>query len=137
MSLEKKIELLHKNFSQHATLEAKHLWIIEKGRSLPPLDPAHKTESNQIRGCQSRLFLHSWKDNEKVYFSAEADALISAGLAALLIEIYSGASPAEILKTPPTFLKEWGILTSLSPSRANGLSHLYLRMRSDALKFLV
>jgi len=137
MSLEKKIELLHKNFSQRTTLEAKHLWIIEKGRSLPSFDPTLKTESNQIHGCQSRLYLHSWKEKERIYFAAEADALISAGLAALLIEIYSGAFPAEILQTPPTFLKEWGILTSLSPNRANGLSHLYLRMRNDALKFLI
>ena len=110
---------------------------MELGKSLPPLAQEHKTEGKLVRGCQSRLYLHAELRNGNMFFSAEADALISAGLAALLIEVYNGEAPETVLKRPPDFLQELGIESSLSPNRSNGLSHIHLRMKQESLKFLL
>ncbi len=136
-SLEEKIDLLKKKFSSLNSPEEKYAEIIEMGRRLSPLSTCDKSEENLIKGCQSRLYLHSWLSEEKVYFAAEADALISAGLAAILTSLYSGEAPETVLKYPPHFLIELDILPSLSPHRSNGLAHIYLRMKQDAVKFLL
>ena len=111
--------------------------IIELGRELPPMAPEHKTEENIVRGCQSIVYLSSEMVDGKIYFTAYSEALISAGLAAILIRAYSGQSPEMVLKTKPIFLEELQIIGSLSPSRSNGLANMFLRMQQDALKFLV
>jgi cysteine desulfuration protein SufE len=105
--------------------------------SLPPYPSQMKIEECRIRGCQSTLYLSSRLENNRMYFDAEADALISAGLAALLINVYSSETPETILKNPPNFLKEIGLIASLSPGRANGLAYIHQRMKKDALKFLL
>lgn len=117
--------------------EAKYEKIIELGRDLPKLDMCHKTSENMVKGCQSQMFLHSYSEGNQIVFEAEADALISAGLAALLIQVYSGESSEVILKCPPTYIEELGISASLTPSRANGLYSLHLQMKQEALKLLV
>lgn len=111
--------------------------IIELGRELSPLHPDYQTEANIVKGCQSIVYLHSEIDDGKMYFSASSEALVSAGLAALLIKAYNGHSPEFVLKSKPTFLEELQIFSSLSPSRSNGLANMFLRMQQDALKFLV
>ena len=70
-------------------------------------------------------------------FEAEADALISAGLAALLIRAYNGETPEVVLKCPPSFIEELGINASLTPSRSNGLYSLHLQMKQEALRLLM
>jgi cysteine desulfuration protein SufE len=111
--------------------------LIELGRALPPFPVELKIKDNIVSGCQSMLYLSSRFENNKIYFEAFADALISQGLAALLISVYSGESPQAILKTPPVFLKELGLIGSLTPSRSNGLAHIHQRMKQDALKYLL
>jgi cysteine desulfuration protein SufE len=119
------------------TEEAKYEKIIELGQKQKQLAIAYKTPETLVQGCQSQVYLHSfWKENT-IIFEAEADALISAGLAALLIDVYSGEVPETILKCPPNYLEELGISSSLTPSRANGLYNIHLRMKQDALKLLV
>ena len=131
---EERVEALKKKISALETMEKKYNVLIEMGRGLPPLEEQHKTKENLVRGCQSALHLYSFIENGNIFFEASSDALISAGLAALLISIYSGLSPETILKNPPHFLHELGIYVSLSPHRSNGLSQLHLRMKQDALK---
>ena len=92
---------------------------------------------NVVPGCQSVMYLRSYMEGGAVFFEAESEALISSGLAALLVCVYSGELPEAILKCPPDYLEELGIRTSLTPNRTNGLYHIHLRMRQDALKFLV
>ena len=75
------------------------------------------------------MYLYTNSSEGKIVFQGSSDALISQGLAALLIRIYSGESPETILKCPPNFLEELGIPASLSPNRANGLYSLHLRMK--------
>ena len=130
---QKKLKTL---FSHCSTQEKKYEKIIELGHSLTPYPEIFKTSQYLVKGCQSLLYLKtSFKENH-MYFEAFSNALISAGLAALLIFIYNEETPQVLFKCPPTVLKELKILDYLSPSRANGLRSLYLRMQKEALKGL-
>lgn len=124
-------------FSTCQSPEAKYAKIIELGRSLSPLKSEYKTETNRVQGCQSNMFLHVFQEGNELYYEAESDALISAGLAALLLRVYNGEPAEVILKCPPSYLDELGISTSLTPNRANGLYSIHLRMKQEALKFLM
>lgn len=119
------------------TDEAKYEKIIELGRRLPPLSADDKTPENLVKGCQSQMYIHSYWLNDTIIFETESDALISAGLAALLVHVYSGEPPESILKCPPAYLDEIGISSSLTPNRASGLYSMHLRMKQEALKMLV
>lgn len=124
-------------FQSCKTEEAKYQKIIELGRQLPSLEEQYKIPANFVKGCQSKMYLRTYWIGDQLVFEADSDALISAGLAALLIQVYSGETPETILKCPPTYLDDLGISASLTPSRANGLYSIHLRMKQDALKFLV
>ncbi len=110
--------------------------ILELGQSLPPLDKGFQTSGNLVSGCQSIMHLRSFIKDGKVYFEASCDALISAGLVHMMILAYNGMTPQQILTSPPTFLKDYGILGSLSMNRSNGLAQIYMRMQKDAMYFL-
>ena len=124
-------------FAACQTEEAKYQKIIELGHQLPPISAAYKVPENIVKGCQSIVYLRSFMDGNSVHFEAASEALISCGLAAILIQVYSGESPEAILKCPPSYLEDLGISASLTPSRANGLYSIHLRMKQDALKWLV
>ncbi len=128
---------LKKIFESCETAEARYQKIMELGRKLSKMDPAYKTESNLVKGCQSVMYLHAKLVNGVMLFDADCDALISLGLSALLIFIYSGETPETILKCPPTCLEELGIAKALSPNRANGLYQIHLKMKQEALKALI
>ncbi|MEI8366707.1 MAG: SufE family protein [Parachlamydiaceae bacterium] len=130
----KKQQQIKKLFNACASEELKYEKIIELGRQQIPFPPTEKTPENLVRGCQSTMYLRSYMDNGHVIFQAESDALISAGLAVILVTVYSGESPETILKCPPDYLEELGISASLTPNRANGLYSIHLRMKQDALK---
>lgn len=115
--------------------ELKYQKIIELGKQQPRLKEKDKVPQNFVPGCQSLMYLSSQLKGGQVFFEADSDALISFGLAAILIKVYSGETPETILKCPPTYLEELGIGASLTPSRANGLYSIHLRMKQDALKF--
>lgn len=119
------------------SVEAKYEKIIELGRQQTPLAAVHKIPDNLVKGCQSQMYLYSYWLGDHIIFEAESDALISAGLASLLMKVYSGETPEVILKCPPTYLDELGISASLTPNRANGLYSVHLRMKQEALKLLV
>lgn len=131
-----KTEELRKIFTPHLTSEERYLRIIDLGRALPPYPDGLKKPDLQVQGCQSLLYLSSTFFEGRLFFQAHADALISAGLAAVLISVYGNEAPEDILRTPPLFLKELGILGSLSPSRSNGLANIHLRMKRDALSVI-
>lgn len=126
-----------KLFSECKSEEAKYQKIIDMGRALPKMADKFKIPENVVKGCQSTLYLHSDYSEGVIVFEVESDALISAGLAAILLKVYSGESPETILKCPPTYLEELGISASLTPSRANGLYSIHLRMKQEALKWLM
>jgi cysteine desulfuration protein SufE len=132
-----KQEEVKKLFDRCTSEDLKYQKIIELGKALPPFPESEKIEANFVNGCQSIMYLHTKMDKGLLYFSANSDALISAGLAAILVRVYSGEMPEVILKCPPDYLESLGIGASLTPNRANGLYSIHLKMKQEALKFLL
>ncbi len=136
-SCEKKQQKLLDLFSSCSTPDARYQKIIELGRALPPYPPELMTPERIVSGCQSIVYLASTLHEGRVQFQVRSEALISAGLAALLLAVYNDETPEIILKCPPAFLDKLGIPASLTPGRSNGLSSMYLRMKQEALKYLL
>jgi cysteine desulfuration protein SufE len=136
MTLKHKQETIESNFASCRSQEEIYQKIMEWGKNLPTFDEKWRTEENRVTGCQSLMYLHAEVSDNKMLFSADSDALISKGLAALLVFFYNEESPETILKEPPTFLESI-VLNALTPGRANGFSSLYLRMKQAALKALM
>ena len=134
--LKKNIESIKCFFKDKKDAESKYLAIIDLGRKLPPLEDEYKVPINKVEGCQSTTYIYSYYENGLLHFRAESDALISSGLAALMICVYDNQPPEVIINNPPDFLLDLGIHGSLSPNRANGLAQIYLRMKQDASKYL-
>ena len=109
--------------------------LIDLGSELPPLDEQYKTDNNLIEGCQSRVWLQADFIDGKVFFRAESDALIVKGIVALLIKVYSGHTPDEILAADPYFVEAIGLKEHLSPTRSNGLLAMIKQMKLYALAF--
>jgi len=124
-------------FEGCSTPEKKYEKIIELGRQLDPYPIEFKTSDHIVKGCQSMMYLRAQLINGKIHFQAYSEALISAGLVALLLLVYSEEPPETILACPPRFLEELGIYSSLSPGRSNGLASLFQRMKKEALDFLI
>lgn len=110
--------------------------IIELGKTLPSYPEEFKQNSNLVQGCQSVMYLHAELRERHIYFFAHSDALISSGLAALLLLAYNEETPEAILTCPPLFLNELGINASLSPGRSNGLASLFQTIQKHAMVFL-
>ncbi len=132
-----KQNLLKESFYPFNSQEEKYQLIIELGQAAPPMSPDDQVEENLVAGCQSLLYLKVECVGGLLALQATSDALISAGLAQLLIQTYDGESPEAVFKCPPLFLKEIGLFEALSPSRSNGLKSLYQKLQKESLKFLV
>ena len=113
----------------------KYAYLIEIGNEMAPIDSKYKIDSNLIRGCQSRVWLHQDFTEGRITFVAESDALIVKGLVALLLRIYSGRTPKEILESEPRFIDEIGLRQHLSPTRSNGLLSMVKQMKLYALAY--
>lgn len=113
----------------------KYNYIIELGKSIPPIKEEYKTEKYLIKGCQSRVWLHADYRDGKVVYTADSDALITKGIAALLIEVLSGQPPKEIVDAELSFIDEIGLKEHLSQTRSNGLVNMIKQMKLYALAF--
>lgn len=133
MTVEEKIDSLKKRFAACPSQEDRYQLLIDLGRELPKFAAEDKKDEHLVRGCQSRTYLIVKREGSLLHFSACSDALLSAGLVALLVGVYSGEAAEIILKSSPTFLTELGIAESLSMNRANGLQSMHLRMKQLAL----
>lgn len=111
--------------------------IIELGKALPIMPKKFLIDDNRVKGCQSTLYIHTLLENDQIKFFAHSDALISKGLAAILIHFYENMSLENMLNTPPTFIQELDLLSSLSFNRSNGFAHIYQKMKLEALRLLV
>lgn len=109
--------------------------LIDLGGEQEPLPAEYKTDNNLIEGCQSRVWLQADYVDGKVLFRAESDALIVKGIVSLLIKVYSGRTPDEILENEPYFVEAIGLKEHLSPTRSNGLLAMIKQMRLYALAF--
>ncbi|XGC82450.1 SufE family protein [Bdellovibrio bacteriovorus] len=124
------------DFSALTDWEDRYKKIIEMGKALPAMPENLKVEQNAVKGCQSQVWLAAnLNENNQVLLHGDSDALIVKGLVGLLLYVYSGATPAEILSTPPEFLKALGFEGNLSPSRANGLHSMLKQIKLYATAF--
>lgn len=110
----------------------RYQYLIDLGRGLPALSPEHRIESNRITGCQSQVWIVSAGNAGRIDFGGGSDSSIVAGLAALLLRVYSGRSAAEILATEPRFIEVIGLSAHLSPTRSGGLASMLQRIREVA-----
>ena len=102
----------------------RYQYIIELGRTLPPFPGQWADDEHRVPGCQSQVWLESAVAGDRLRFAGASDAAIVSGLVALLLRVYSGRSPAEILATDPVFLKDLGLLEALSANRGNGIASM-------------
>lgn len=103
-------------------------YFVSKAKKSAALEPAVKIKAFQIEGCISELWLVPRVEDGRLYFRTDAAASIPKGVAAVLAEIYSGGTPAEILEVGDGFIREAGIPQVLSSNRSNGLAHLVGRI---------
>lgn len=113
----------------------KYQLIIDLGSTLEPLEDEYKTDDNLIDGCQSRVWLHSEMKDGRVIFRADSDAIITKGLVGLLMRVWSGQTPDDILASDLHFIDDIGLSDNLSPTRSNGLASMVRQMRCYALAF--
>lgn len=109
---------------------------MDLGKTLPKMPKELQTENNKVSGCQSVLYLYSYLEDGILSFACECDALISKGLAAILIKAYEGLTPLEMLQSEPNFIKELDIMASISLNRSNGLAHIYQKIKTQSLNLL-
>ena len=114
----------------------RYQYLIDLGRRLPEFPAELRTEENRIRGCQSQVWFVADKRDGRLEFRAISDAAIVSGLIALLLRVYSGRRPREILDTQPDFVTALQLETHLSPTRSNGLSSMLEAIRRFAAEAL-
>jgi cysteine desulfuration protein SufE len=110
----------------------RYQYIIDLGRRLPEFPQSEKIEANRIKGCQSQVWFIAGQRDDKLEFQAISDAAIVSGLIALLLRVYSGRKPQEILSTPADFVADLQLDQHLSPTRSNGLSAMLKAIQSFA-----
>jgi cysteine desulfuration protein SufE len=131
---ETEIEIIDE-FSLFEDWMGKYEHIIEMGKSLPMIDEKYKTDDRLIKGCQSKVWLHSELKENKIFFTADSDAIITKGLVAMVVRVLSGHAPDEIVNAKMDFINQIGLTQHLSPTRANGLVNMIKQMKLDALAF--
>jgi cysteine desulfuration protein SufE len=110
----------------------RYQYLIDLGRRLPPFPEELRTEENRIRGCQSQVWFVAEKRDGRLFFQAISDAAIVSGLIAVLLRLYSGRHPRDILDTPPDFVEALQLQSHLSPTRSNGLNSMLQAIRRFA-----
>ena len=113
----------------------KYEYIIELGKTLPMIDEKYKIDENLIKGCQSRVWLHTQHNNGIITYTADSDAIITKGIVAILIRVLSNQQAEEIAKANLVFIDEIGLKEQLSQTRANGLGSMIKEMKLYALAF--
>ena len=135
-TIKDKQEEIIEEFSSFDDWMDRYQLLIDLGSEQPPLDEKYKSDNNLIEGCQSRVWLQAdLMPDGTVRFLAESDALIVKGIVSLLVKVYSGHTPDEILNNEPYFVEAIGLKEHLSPTRSNGLVAMIKQMRMYALAF--
>jgi cysteine desulfuration protein SufE len=110
----------------------KYAYLIDMGKTLPPLDAAFKQEVFRVKGCQSQVWLSASDKDDRVYFQADSDAMITKGLIALLIRVLNGQLAGAIVEADLRCLDEIGLRKHLSTNRSNGLTAMIAKMKAHA-----
>lgn len=110
----------------------RYQYIIELGRKLPAFPAEWANDAHRVPGCQSQVWLEAAMRDGRLRFAGASDAAIVSGLVALLLRVYSGRAPAEVLATDPVFLKDLGLIAALSTNRGNGIASMARAIREAA-----
>jgi cysteine desulfuration protein SufE len=122
-------------FSMFEDWMERYEYIIDLGKSLPLIKDEFKTDSNLISGCQSKVWLHSEIEGDKIKFTADSDAILTKGIVALLLRVFDNQKPKDILDADLFFVDKIGLKEHLSPTRANGLVSMIKQIKLYALAF--
>ena len=122
-------------FSMFDEWDERYQYVIDLGKSLPLIDAEYKTENNIIKGCQSKVWLHAEQQDGNVVFTADSDAILTKGLIAIMIRVFSNQKPEAILEANTDFIDEIGLKEHLSATRANGLVSMIKQIKMYALAF--
>jgi cysteine desulfuration protein SufE len=122
-------------FSSLGEWMERYNYLIDLGKDIPMIDPSLKKEEYLIRGCQSRVWLNAELRDGVVYYTADSDAIITKGLAALMIRVFNAHAPAEIVDADLSFIDKIGLKEHLSPTRSNGLVSMIKQIRYYAMAY--
>ncbi|MFY7671877.1 SufE family protein [Tenacibaculum sp. MEBiC06402] len=120
-------------FSMFEDWMERYEYIIELGKSLPIIDEQYKLDENLIKGCQSKVWMHSEIEGDIIKFTADSDAILTKGIVALLLRVFSDQKPQDILNADTNFIDEIGLKEHLSPTRANGLVSMVKQIKMYAI----
>ncbi|MEA4935038.1 MAG: SufE family protein [Paludibacter sp.] len=123
------------DFNQFDDWMDKYALLIDLGNSLQPIDDKYKVPQNIIEGCQSRVWLTAEMNNGKIEFQGESDAILVKGIVALLLQVFSGRTPDEIINADLYFVEKIGLREHLSPTRSNGLLAMIKQIKLYAIAF--
>ena len=122
-------------FSMFDDWMQRYEYIIDLGKSLPLIEGQYKTEGNIIAGCQSKVWVYGEQKEDKIVFTSDSDAILTKGIIAILIRVFSNQKAADILEANTDFIDKIGLKEHLSPTRANGLVSMVKKIKMYALAF--
>ncbi len=128
---EKQQEIIE-NFALLEEWENKYEYILDYAKKIPLIEEEFRKEENLVKGCQSKVWLITKQNDNKISYFADSDAEIPKGLTALLIEILNNNTQKAIIEAEITFLKETEIIYHLSPNRVKGINAVISRMKELA-----
>lgn len=135
MSIENIQNEIVDEFSMFEDWMERYEYMIKLGKSLPLIDSNYKTDDNIIKGCQSKVWLHADFEQDKVTFTADSDAIITKGIVAILIRVFTNQTPQAILEANTDFIDAIGLKEHLSPTRANGLVSMIKQIKMYAIAY--
>ena len=135
MTIQEIQQQIVEDFSVFTEWLDKYAYLIELGKSLAPYDEKNETPQNLIEGCQSRVWLNAELVNSRIIFTADSDAIITKGIVSLLVRVFSGQTPQDVIAADITFIDKIGLRENLSPTRANGLLSMLKQIKLYAIAF--
>jgi cysteine desulfuration protein SufE len=135
MTIKELQEEIVDEFSMFDDWMERYEYIIELGKKLPLIAEENKTEANLIKGCQSKVWLQGEQKDDKIVFSADSDAILTKGIIAILIRVFSNQAPTDIINANMDFIDQIGLKEHLSATRANGLVSMIKNIKMYAIAF--
>ena len=135
MSIEEIQNDIIEEFAMFDDWEERYQYMIDLGKTLPLIDSKYKTEDHIIKGCQSKVWVHAAMSDDKVKFTADSDAIITKGIIAILIRVFSNQHPNAIIEANTDFIDKIGLKEHLSPTRANGLVSMIKQLKMYAIAY--
>ena len=135
MSIQDIQQEIIEEFSMFDDWEERYQYMIELGKTLPLINPTYKTDDNLIKGCQSKVWVHAELKDDKIEFTADSDAIITKGIIAILIRVFSNQHPKDIIDADVDFIDQIGLKEHLSPTRANGLVSMIKQLKLYAIAY--